>query len=318
MSEDRLHVVFGAGQVGRTLSTRLAGLGLPVRVVSRRRPAALPDGVDWRGADATDPDAAAEAAAGAAVIYQCLNAPYTDWPKRFPPLQQGVLAAAERHDALLVSLENIYGYGPTGGKAMTEDLPLAARTVKGRTRAAMTQELLTAAEAGRIRIAIGRASDFFGAGAVDSSLGERVFGNAVGGKIADFIGNPDLPHTYSYVPDIAAGLATLGTDERAIGGVWHLPGPETVTTRELLELVTVDVGHPVGVRVLPKLAVRALGLFNPTIRELVELSYEFEQPFVLDTSKYESMFGTTATPLKAAVTATVNWYRDRNGGADKS
>jgi len=318
MSEDQLHVVFGAGQVGRAMSTRLAGMGLPVRVVSRSRPAALPDGADWRGADATDPGAAAEAAAGASVIYQCLNAPYTDWPKRFPPLQRGVLAAAERRDALLVSLENVYGYGPTGGRAMTENLPLAATSVKGRTRAAMTQELLAAAEAGRVRIAIGRASDFFGAAAVDSSLGERVFGNAVAGKSADFVGNPDLPHTYSYIPDIAAGLATLGTDERAIGGVWHLPGPETVTTRELLELVAADVGHPVGVRVLPKLAVRALGVFNPTIRELVELSYEFEQPFVLDTSKYESTFGTTATPLKTAVTATVHWYRNRNGGAGKS
>jgi hypothetical protein len=144
-----------------------------------------------------------------------------------------------------------------------------------------------------------------------------VFGNAVAGKRGDFVGNPDLPHTYSYVPDIAAGLATLGTDERAIGGVWHLPGPETVTTRELLELVAADVGHPVGVRVLLKLAVRALGLFNPTIRELVELSYEFEQPFVLNTSKYESTFGTMATPLKTAVTATVNWYANRNGGAGK-
>jgi nucleoside-diphosphate-sugar epimerase len=318
MSEDRLHVVFGAGQVGRALSTRLAGMGVAVRVVSRSRPAALLDGVDWRVADATDSDAATEAASGASVVYQCLNAPYTDWPERFPPLQRGVIAAAERTGALLVTLENVYGYGPTGGKAMTEDLPLVATTVKGRTRAAMTQDLLAAAEAGRIRIAIGRASDFFGAGAIDSSLGERVFGNALGGKRADFIGNPDLPHTYSYIPDIAAGLATLGTDEGAIGGVWHLPGPETVTTRELVELVATDVGHPVGVRVLPKLAVRALGLFNPTIRELVELSYEFEQPFVLDTSKYESTFGSKATPLKAAISATVNWYRDRNGSGTKS
>ena len=98
------------------------------------------------------------------MIYQCLNAPYTRWPGLFPPLQRGVLAAAERAGALLVSLENLYGYGPTGGRPMTEDLPLAAATVKGRTRAAMTAELLAAAEAGRVRIAIGRASDFFGAG----------------------------------------------------------------------------------------------------------------------------------------------------------
>jgi nucleoside-diphosphate-sugar epimerase len=313
MSEDRLHVVFGAGQVGRALSSRLAGIGVAVRVVSRNRPAALHGDVEWRAADATDSDAAAEAARGASVIYQCMNAPYTDWPKCFPELQRGVLAAAERNGALLVSLENVYAYGPTGGEPMTEDLPLAATTVKGRTRAAMAQELLEAADAGRVRIAIGRASDFFGAGATESSLGERVFGNAVAGKRADFIGNPDLPHTYSYIPDIAAGLATLGTDERAVGGVWHLPGPETVTTRQLLELVAGDVGHPVGVRVLPKLAVRALGLFNPTIRELVELSYEFEQPFVLDTTKYQSTFATETTPLATAIAATVMWYSSRNG-----
>jgi nucleoside-diphosphate-sugar epimerase len=218
LSEERLHVVFGVGQVGRALSARLAGLGLPVRVLSRHRPTVLADGVDWRAADASDPEAATAAAEGASVVYQCLNAPYTNWPELFPPLQRGVLSAAERNGALLVSLENVYGYGPTAGKPMTEDLPLAAKTVKGRTRAAMTQELLGAAEAGRVRIAIGRASDFFGAGVTETTLGERVFANAVAGKRADFLGNPDLPHTYSYVPDVAAGLATLGTDERAIGG----------------------------------------------------------------------------------------------------
>lgn len=314
-----LHVVFGAGQVGRVLSARLIEMGLPVRAVSRNRPAGLAEGVDWQAADAADPEAAVAAARGASVVYQCLNAPYTDWPARFPPLQRGVLSAAERSGALLVSLENLYGYGPTEANAMTEDLPLAATTVKGRTRAAMTHELLAAAEAGRVRFTIGRASDFFGAGiTTGTTLGDRVFANAIAGKRADFIGDPDLPHTYSYVPDVAAGLATLGTDERAVGGVWHLPGPETVTTRQLLELVAGDVGHPVGVRTLPKLAVRTLGLFNPTLRELVEMSYEFDRPFVLDTSKYQSTFGATYTPLATAVATTVAWYRTRNGGPPAS
>ena len=230
MSENGLHVVFGAGQVGRVLSARLAAAGLAVRVLSRTRPDALPVGVDWRPVDASDAELCADAAMGASVIYQCLNAPYTQWPQLFPPLQRGVLGAAERNGGLLVSLENVYGYGPTGGVPLTEDLPLAANTVKGRTRAAMTDELLAASSAGRVRIAIGRASDFFGAGVTETTLGERVFAHALAGKRADFIGNPDLLHTYSYVPDIAAGLVTLGSDERAIGGVWHLPGPETVTT----------------------------------------------------------------------------------------
>jgi nucleoside-diphosphate-sugar epimerase len=311
-NDGQLHVVFGAGQVGRALAEQLSERGLTVRVVSRTRPSALAEGIDWRAADATIPEAAIAAAAGASVVYQCLNAPYTDWAERFPPLQRGVMSAAEATGALLVSLENLYGYGPTAGAPMTEDLPLAANTTKGRTRALMTDELQAAAASGRIRIAIGRASDFFGAGVTESSLGERIFGNAVAGKRADFIGNPDLPHTYSYVPDIARALATLGTDERAVGGVWHLPGPETVTTTELLELTASKLGRPVGVRTLPKLAVRALGLINPTIRELVEMTYEFEAPFVLDTTKYESTFGTSGTPLPTAIAATITWYQQRD------
>jgi nucleoside-diphosphate-sugar epimerase len=306
-----VQVVFGAGQVGRTLATHLAGLDLPVRLVSRRRPSGLPTGVDWLGADATDPGAASDAAKGAAVIYQCLNAPYAKWAELFPPLQRGVLAAAERNDALLVTLENLYAYGPTHGVPMTEDLPLEATTRKGRTRAAMTQELLTARDAGRIHIAIGRASDFFGAGVTESTLGQRIFANALTGRRADFIGNPDLLHTYSYVPDIAAGLATLGTDARAVDGVWHLPGPETTTTRQILSLVAQEVGHPVGIRSISKLAVRALGLVNPMLRAMVEMSYEFDEPFVLDTTKFQATFGGAGTQLPVAIAATVDGYRSR-------
>jgi nucleoside-diphosphate-sugar epimerase len=311
MDEDRLHIVFGTGQVGRALAAHLAGLGLAVRAVSRHRPAALA-GVDWRAADAADPEAAADAAKGAAVIYQCLNAPYHQWPERFPPLQRGVLGAAERTGALLVSLENLYGYGPAGGQPMTEDLPLAAAGVKGRARAAMTAELLAAAGAGRVRIAIGRASDFFGPGVTaGSALGDRVFGNALAGRRADVIGNPALRHTYSYVPDIAAGLATLGTDPRAAGQVWHLPGPPTGTTRALLDLIAGQVGHQVGVRSLPKPAVRALGLVNPALRGLAETYYQFGEPFILDTTKYQATFGAAGTPLADAITATLAWYRTR-------
>jgi nucleoside-diphosphate-sugar epimerase len=176
----------------------------------------------------------------------------------------------------------------------------------------MTAELLAAADAGRVRIAIGRASDFFGPGVTEgSTLGERVFGNALAGRRADFIGNPGLPHTYSYVPDIAAGLATLGTDPRAAGQVWHLPGPPTGTSRALLDLLAGQVGHPVGIRSVPKLAVRALGLANPTLRELAETYYQFDQPFVLDTTKYQVAFGTAGTPLADAITATLAWYRTR-------
>ena len=304
-----VHAVFGVGQVGRALVAHLVRSGHRVRAVSFHEPGGLPEGVEWRAADAADRASASDAASGASVVYQCLNAPYTQWPQRFPLLQAGVLAAAERAGALLVSLENVYGYGPTRGTPMTEDLPLVATTTKGRTRAEMTRALLAAAEAGRVRIAIGRASDFFGPGVSESMLGARIFGNACAGKRADVFGDPNLPHTYSYVPDIAAGLATLGTDERAVGGVWHLPGPETASTREVVRLISAELGWPVRVRRVPTLVLRAGALVSPMMRELAEMAYEFEQPFILDTTKFEKTFGPSGTPLTPAIEATVASYR---------
>ncbi|MDX6256650.1 MAG: hypothetical protein QOJ11_2984 [Frankiales bacterium] len=305
-----MHVVLGVGQVGRAVADQLTASGVAVRAVSRHRPPHLSEGVDWRQADLTDTEAAADAVKGATVVYQCLNVPYTQWPRLFPPLQRTVLAATERTDAVLVTLENLYGYGPTGGRPLTEDLPLAATTAKGRTRATMTAELLAAAEAGRVRMTIGRASDFFGAGVVESTLGSRVFGNAVAGKRADFVGNPELLHTYSYVPDVAAGLITLGADERAIGQVWHLPGPETVTTRQALRLLAEQMSHPIEIRPVPALLVRALGLVSPMMRSLAEMAYQFEEPFVLDTAKFRSTFGESTTPLATAIAETLTWYRN--------
>ncbi|NNN03018.1 MAG: NAD-dependent epimerase/dehydratase family protein [Acidimicrobiaceae bacterium] len=312
--DSSLHVVCGFGQVGRALVVQLVSEGKSVRVVTHHQPSAPPNGVEIRVADVTDEAAARRAASGASVIYQCLNAPYTQWPTLFPPLQKGVIAAAQQTGALLVSLENVYGYGPTDGRAMTEELALHSTTTKGRARAAMTEQLFRYSDAGRIRMTIGRAADFFGAGVTDSTLGERVFAHAVGKKKADFVGNPRLLHTYSYVPDIARGLATLGEEERAVGEVWHLPGPETVTTRELLDLVALRVGHPVDIRVVGKPLLALLGLVNPLMKGLAEMSYEFDEPFVLDTTKFQSTFGTRVTPLKVAVDETVAWYQSRGSG----
>jgi hypothetical protein len=205
----RLHV-FGTGPVVRAFAVHLTGLGLAVRKVSRHRPPGLAGGAGWRAAGTSDAEAATGAAQGASVIDQCLNAPYTQWPERFPPLQRGRASRRRAHRRAAGEPREQVQQRPGRGRPMTEDLPLAATTVKGRTRAAMTGQLLAAANAGRVRAAIGRASDFSGAGVEGSALGNRVFANALAGRRTDLIGNPDLLHTCSCVPDIAAGLATLG------------------------------------------------------------------------------------------------------------
>ena len=173
--------------------------------------------------DAGDPGFARAAADGATVVYQTLNPGYRNWPALFPSLQASVVAAAEAAGARLVAMENVYMYGPTGGRPLTEDLPYAATTHKGRTRGEMANQLLEAHRRGRVPVAIGRASDFFGPGVRDSAVGERTFDAALAGKPVPVLGDPDLPHTYTYVPDIGVALVVLGEREEALGRAWHCP-----------------------------------------------------------------------------------------------
>ena len=162
---------------------------------------------------------------------------------------------------------------------------------------------------GKVRVAVGRASDFFGPRVLVSAAGEQVFGRAVEGKSAQVAGDPDLPHTFTYTPDIGKGLVVLGEREDALGRAWHLPSPETLTTREFVKTIFEEAGKPARVQAAPKILLRAMGLFNPGIREMIEMLYEFEEPFVVDHSDFTRTFGEHATPLGDAVRATVRWYR---------
>jgi nucleoside-diphosphate-sugar epimerase len=306
-----LHVVFGTGAVGMSVMDELVQRSpRRVRMVNRSGRARVPDGVEVAGGDATDEAFAREASEGASVVYFALNPPYDKWPELFPGLQAGVLEGAASAGAKLIAMENLYMYGPTGGRPMTEDLPYAPNTRKGTVRARMSQELMEAHTSGKVRVAIGRASDFFGPHVLTSAAGEQVFGRAVEGKSAQVAGDPDQPHTYTYVPDIGKGLVILGEREEALGRAWHLPSPETLTTRQFVEMIFEEVGKPARVQAAPKIVLRALGLFNPPLRETIEMFYEFEEPFVVDHSDFTRSFGDHATPLREAIRRTVRWYRE--------
>jgi nucleoside-diphosphate-sugar epimerase len=306
-----LHVIFGTGAVGMSVMDELIRRGRRrVRMVNRSGRARVPHGVEVVGGDATDEAFARGASEGASVVYFALNPPYDKWPELFPPLQAGVLEGAASAGAKLVAMENLYMYGLTSGRPLTEDLPHAPNTRKGRVRARMSEELMDAHSSGRVRVAIGRASDYFGPRVLASAAGEQVFGRAVQGKSAQVAGDPNQPHTYTYAPDIGRGLVILGEREEALGQAWHLPSPETLTTRQFVEMIFEEVGKPARIQAAPKILLRAMGLFNPGIRETIEMLYEFEEPFAVDHSKFEQAFGEQATPLREAIRGTVRWYRE--------
>lgn len=303
------HVVFGTGTVGLALVEHLAARGEPVAAINRRGQAEVPAGVEVVGGDASDPEFAVAVTRTASVVYQCLNPPYNRWPELFPPLQTAVMEGAASAGAKLVSFENLYLYGPTGGTPLTEDLPAGATGRKGRVRAEMAQRLLEAHQEGRVRVAIGRAADYFGPRALVTHMGERVFNRVIAGKSAQVFGDPDQPHTYSYVPDIAAGLATLGAGDDADGRAWHLPNPETLSTRAFVDRVYQAAGTEGKVSAMPKPLVNVLAMFNGDVKEIKEVLFEFEEPFVVDSSAFEATFDHRATPLDTAIPATVDWFR---------
>lgn len=308
-SNKDLHVIFGAGPVGRSIMDVLVAQGKRVRMVNRSGKLNVPAGVEVCAGEASDPASTRLLSDGAAVVYNCTNPPYTQWPQLFPALQAGVLEGAASAGAKLVVMENLYMYGPNGGKVLTEDHPYNPTPRKGATRAQMSRDLMAAHQSGKVRVAIGRAADFFGAGVMESAAGDRLFYPAVTGKAAQFIGNPDMPHTYTYMPDIGKALVMLGERDEALGQIWHIPSPETVTTRQFFTMAYEAAGHKPKIQTMPKLMVKALALFVPILREVDEMSYEFDEPFVMDHSRFDRAFGMKATPLREAIQRTVEWFR---------
>jgi nucleoside-diphosphate-sugar epimerase len=304
-----MHVVFGAGPAGRAVATALVDRGARVRMVNRTGIPSL-TGAETIGGDATDLDFARDVAADADAVYFCLNAPnYHRWASEFPPLQRAVLGAAKAADAKLVVLENLYMYGPSSGP-LHEASPVNPTSAKSRTRAAMSAELLDAHQRGDVRVVIGRASDFIGPGVRDSAFGRFVFEPALAGKRARTMGRPDTLHSYSYVPDVGRNLVLLGSRDDAYGRVWHLPNPETRTTRHLI----IDVYAAAGSRrtdltILKRPMLAALGLFSRNVRELLHTYYQFAAPFIVDDSAFRETFDGHTTSWSDIVATTVDWYR---------
>nr|WP_223244357.1 NAD-dependent epimerase/dehydratase family protein [Streptomyces sp. CBMA156] len=238
--------------------------------------------------------------------------PLPRWTRLWPALTASLCTAAEESGAVLVMLGNLYGYGPVTGP-MTEDLPLAATGPKGRVRAAAWEQARALHEAGRIRAVEVRASDFFGPGVTDGGhLAARVMPNLLKGRPVATLGDPDTPHSWTYLPDVARAMAELAGEERAWGRAWHVPTAAPLSVRAMAGRLAAEAGGgPVAVRRLPAPLLAVAGLVNPLLRELREVRYQFDRPFTVDCSAYEAAFTVRATPLEEQLRATVAWWRER-------
>ena len=307
-----LHVVLGKGPVGSTLTDRLVASGHTVRVLSRSGGSDPRDAVEHVALVAGDAAAVRSAAAGAAALYNCANPAYHRWTTDWPPMAAALLDAAERTGAVLVVMSNLYGYGEVD-RPMTEDLPLASTGSKGRIRAGMYEQALRRHRAGVLRMVEARASDFVGPRVTDGGhLGARAVQRLLAGRSVSCLGDPDVPHSWTSVADVAAALELLGADERAWGRAWHVPTAPAASFRQAVHGLCAAAGvAPVKVSRIPHLALRAAGVVSPLLRELEETRHQFVRPFVLDSSAFSQAFGVAPTPLERTWADTVAWWRSR-------
>lgn len=307
MSE--LHVIFGTGPLGKWTARELIQQGKQVRLVNRSgKTDNLPGGAELVASDAYDTAKNKELTRGAAAVYQCAQPAYYEWAEKFPRFQAAILDAAAANGAKFIVADNLYMYGDTNGQPIHEDLPYQKHTKKGTVRGEMANAVLEAHRSGKVRAAIGRGSNFFGPD--DRVVTDLAIRPAVLGKTINLLGKMDQPHTFTYAPDFGRLLATLGTRDEALGQVWFTPSPKAVTQAEFVSVLESELGRKVKFMAAGANMMRFLGLFNPMMRETVEMMYEWTQPFVVDTRKAEQAFGWSGTPLKEAIRATVAWIRE--------
>jgi nucleoside-diphosphate-sugar epimerase len=303
MSEGQA-VVLGAGPVGSALVARLVSDGVQTRVVTRSGQAVAPAGVEVVAADISDPAQAIKACAGASVVYSCVGLSYQGWPEKWPPMMAGMLDGAEAAEARFVFMDNCYMYGPVT-VPMTEDLPLTNYGNKPATRAKITRMWQQAHQDGRVEAASVRASDFYGPGVSNAALGDLSIGRMAKGKSAQMIGDPDQPHSFAYVPDIARALVSVGEADDAMGQAWNVPNAPDKTVRQILQMFADEFGIPLKIQTMPKPLMSALGLFNADMRELKEMLYQWQRPFHVDATKFTTRFWSDPTPWEQGVAETV-------------
>lgn len=290
------HVVVGAGPVGRATAGILVGAGHEVVLVSRSGAGDPVPGATRVTADAADAERLTGLAEGATALYNCVNPPaYDTWVDLWPPVASALLSAAERTGAVLVTTGNLYPYGPVDGP-MVEGMPDAATGVKARVRAKMWADALAAHHAGRVRAVEVRGSDYVGAGVGDGGHIPRLVPRALAGKPVRVFGSPDEPHSWTDVRDMARALVAVAGQERAWGRLWHAPTNPPRTQREAIADVCRAAGkEPVEVRGYPRAVLTVGGLLSPLLRELQETVYQFERPYVLDSSAIRRELGLEPT-----------------------
>ncbi|UUZ91395.1 NAD-dependent epimerase/dehydratase family protein [Paenibacillus sp. P25] len=306
-------VVLGAtGGVGHPLTAELTKRGIETVAFGRSmgklerlaRELGNPSVLKLAAGDAFKPVDILRAAEGADVIFHSANIPYHEMESRLLPLGESVMTAAERLGAKVVVVDGIYPYGRRTMDKATEEHPKRPHTRKGKVRLAY-EELILGPRWHRARPLIVRLPDYYGPSAQASYLNVTMEAIAAG-KPTAFVGNMTVPREYVYLPDAARMIVEIAARPESYGQNWHIPGPGVISGRDIVRIAQRASGKRKAVVPLGRISLSLIGLFNPVMREVVEMLYLTEEPFVLSGEKYEREIGPISwTPHEQAIAETI-------------
>jgi nucleoside-diphosphate-sugar epimerase len=303
--------VAGYGPVGRAVTKELVSRGKAAVVIQRTTPRTLPKGAEFVAADLEVKEQAIRACANVDAVVCAVGIPYRSdvYTRLWPIVMGNLLAASARARARFVFADSLYLYGPQT-RPLTEDMPLTTYGQKPRVRAEITRLWQEAHQAGATQCAAVRASDFYGPDVSTSVISTYCVVRLLAGKPALAPYTPDHPHDFAYVPDFArAIISLLDAPDDAYGQAWHVPNAPTQSLRDLIKLAARLIGTAPRITVLPPALAPLIGLFQPDVRELIEMRFQWDRSYRVDASKFMARFWANATPFEQGLTETIANYR---------
>ena len=294
-----MQTILGAGgAIGKELARSLPAHADQIRLVSRN-PEPVNETDQLFSADLSDADQVMKAVEGSEVVYLTVGLTYNlkIWKEYWPRIMKNVLDACESHGSSMVFFDNIYMYDSANLSNMTEDHPVNPPSQKGKVRAQIAQMLMDAHEKGKVRACIARAADFYGPGINKvSMMTETILNPLSEGKKAQLIGRLDKIHSFTYTPDAGYATALLGNTDSAFGEVWHLPTHrDPFTMQDYIDYVANKFNVAPKSMTANKFMIRVLGLFEPLMKELVEMYYQYDRDYVFNSEKFEKRFQVSPT-----------------------
>ena len=300
-----MQTILGSGGViGIELAKALPEYTTKIRLVSRN-PQKINETDELFKADLTRHQEVMKAVEGSEIVYLTVGLPYNTkiWQQTWPVIMKNVIGACIAHQAKLVFFDNIYMYAPDKLDPITEELPINPKSKKGTIRAGLVHMIWAAVEKEGLNAVIARAADFYGPSIKDVSiLTEVVFSPLSKGKKASWMGSPKFKHSFTYTPDAGKATALLGNSPEAYGETWHLPtAPNPFTGEEWVKTIAGEFGVKPRFQVASKPIVRIMGLFQPVMRELYEMLYQYDRDYVFSSDKFEKKFGMKPTPYMEGI-----------------